>query len=66
MIGHVKRVVADRGFGFLKARDGREFFFHVSGLVNIAFVEVREGMEVSFEEVADSTRGPRAASICVL
>ena len=30
--GTVKRVVADRGFGFIATDDDKEFFFHRSGL----------------------------------
>ena len=26
--GTVKKVVADRGFGFITAEDGKEYFFH--------------------------------------
>ncbi|HEY5487177.1 MAG TPA: hypothetical protein VIK06_05965, partial [Candidatus Limnocylindrales bacterium] len=26
--GTVKKVVADRGFGFIAAEDGKEYFFH--------------------------------------
>jgi cold shock CspA family protein len=30
--GTVKKVVADRGFGFITAEDGAEYFFHRSGV----------------------------------
>jgi len=30
--GTVKRVISDRGFGFILGEDGKEYFFHRDGL----------------------------------
>ena len=30
--GTIKKVVADRGFGFITAEDAKEYFFHRDGL----------------------------------
>ncbi len=30
--GTIKKVVADRGFGFITAEDGKDYFFHRGGL----------------------------------
>src|SRR2546421_12919117 len=30
--GTVKKIVSDRGFGFIAAEDGKEYFFHQSGV----------------------------------
>jgi len=30
--GTIKKVVSDRGFGFIAAEDGKEYFFHRDGL----------------------------------
>ncbi len=48
--GIVKRRVADRGFGFIEADDGRDYFFHISDLhPGLHFDDIQEGMEVDFE-----------------
>ena len=30
--GTIKKIVADRGFGFITAEDGKDYFFHRGGL----------------------------------
>jgi len=62
MTGTIKRLVTDRGFGFLKADDGRELFFHRSGLSGISIYDLVEGDPVTFEEEV-SVKGPRAKTV---
>jgi CspA family cold shock protein len=63
MNGTIKKVTKDRGFGFITAEDGVEYFFHQSELRGgLTFAELREGQRVSFE-VAQSDKGPRAAEV---
>jgi cold shock protein len=60
LAGTIKRLVLDRGFGFIAADDGKEYFFHRSGLdQSIDFDRLDVGERVSFE-VDRSDRGPRA------
>ena len=40
--GTIKRKT-DKGFGFIAAADGTEYFFHQSGCVATSFDELREG-----------------------
>ena len=35
--GTIKRLVSDKGFGFILAEDGNEYFFHQSACVGIQF-----------------------------
>lgn len=50
MHGEVKKKVADRGFGFIRADDGFDYFFHLTDLEGgLDFMDVHEGMFVSFE-----------------
>ncbi len=46
--GTIKKLVADRGFGFIAAEDGKEFFFHRSGTEG-DFDSLRGGEKVTFE-----------------
>ena len=60
--GKIKKLVRDRGFGFISATDGREIFFHQSSLVDINFDALNEEQEVEFE-VEKSPKGPRAVNV---
>jgi CspA family cold shock protein len=54
--GRVKKVIHERGFGFIAADDGTEYFFHISGLdPSLDFDRLLGGEGVSFE----LERGPK-------
>jgi cold shock protein len=58
--GTIKKLVADRGFGFIAAEDGTEYFFHRSGLdPTLNFDTLNGGERVQFE-IEASQKGPRA------
>ena len=61
--GTVKKVVADRGFGFIAADDAKEYFFHRSGVdSSLDFDRLMGGEKVEFE-IEQSPKGPRAAHV---
>jgi cold shock protein len=60
-IGTIKRKV-DKGFGFIAAADGTEYFFHQSSCVGTRFDDLREGQRVSFT-VGQGPKGPRAENV---
>jgi CspA family cold shock protein len=61
--GRVKKVVADRGFGFITAEDGKEYFFHRNGLqASLDFDRLVGGEQVEFD-VEQSPKGPRANNV---
>jgi len=62
--GKIKKLVRDRGFGFISDTDGREVFFHQSGLIETAFTSLNEDQEVEFE-IEKSDKGPRAINVRV-
>jgi cold shock protein len=58
--GTIKKLVADRGFGFIAAEDGVEYFFHRSGLdPSLNFDSLSGGERVQFD-IEPSQKGPRA------
>ncbi len=59
--GTIKRLVRDRGFGFIKDEGGQEYFFHRDA-VEGDFEQLNEGQRVSFDE-EPSQKGPRAGNI---
>jgi len=49
LVGVVKKKVADRGYGFIHAEDGRDYFFHFTDLqTGLEFDEIQEGLQVDF------------------
>ena len=63
--GKIKKLVRDRGFGFISDTDGREVFFHQSSVLEVKFDALKEEQNVEFE-VEKSPKGPRAINIKVL
>jgi CspA family cold shock protein len=62
MQGTIKRVIRDRGFGFIRSSEGQEVFFHRSGLQNLNFDSLKEGDTVEFE-LERGEKGPRAINV---
>ncbi len=61
--GTIKKLVSERGFGFIAAEDGKEYFFHRGGLeAPLDFDRLAGGERVSFE-VEASPKGPRAVKV---
>jgi CspA family cold shock protein len=60
--GVIKRLVSDKGFGFVAAQDGTEYFFHQSALVGASFNSLREGQQVTFDK-GQGPKGPRAENV---
>jgi CspA family cold shock protein len=60
--GTIKRLVSDKGFGFVAAADGNEYFFHQSALNGVSFGELREGEAVTFQ-TGQGPKGPRAENV---
>ena len=61
--GTIKKVVADRGFGFITSSDQKDYFFHRSSLDNsLDFDRLQGGERVEFE-IEQSPKGPRASRV---
>ncbi len=60
MKGKVKFFNEVKGFGFITAEDGNEYFVHSTGLKS--GTAIREGDEVTFE-VEQGDKGPKATKV---
>jgi CspA family cold shock protein len=59
MDGVIKKLMADKGFGFIRGTDGVERFFHRQDCES-PFEEMEEGRSVTFAEGRPGPKGPRA------
>jgi CspA family cold shock protein len=60
--GKIKKLVRDRGFGFVRGDDGKEVFFHRSGLGSTDYDSLSEGDVVEYV-VQEGPRGARAENV---
>jgi cold shock protein len=61
--GRIKKLVSDRGFGFITGDDGKDYFFHRDSVgSSLDFDRLSGGEQVSFN-VESSPRGPRATGV---
>jgi cold shock protein len=60
--GSIKRLVRDKGFGFILAEDGQEYFFHQSAFAQGTFSDLREGQPVTFTK-GQGPKGPRGENV---
>lgn len=59
--GTIKKVIADKGFGFIEGERG-DLFFHHSELKGVTIEELREGQAVDYE-LGQGKKGPCATSV---
>ena len=62
--GTIKKLISDKGFGFIEGERG-ELFFHHSSVQGTPFESLREGQQVDYTE-GRGPKGPRAESVSVL
>ena len=62
--GVIKKIVSDRGFGFITTETG-DIFFHHSAVTDGSFDDLHEGTTVEYQiEEGDSRgKGPRATDV---
>jgi cold shock protein len=66
-VGKVKKIVQEKGFGFISTADGAgDIFFHHSAVANRGFENLSEGQQVEY--TVDNSpnpkgKGPRAGSV---
>jgi len=62
--GVIKKLISEKGFGFIAGDDG-ELFFHHSAVEGGSFEMLQEGQTVEFA-VGSGPKGPRAESVRVV
>ncbi|HQU42698.1 MAG: hypothetical protein B7Z73_02075 [Planctomycetia bacterium 21-64-5] len=64
--GTIKKLVQDKGFGFIKQQGGQDVFFHTSVVTGGQYDDLTEGQEVEFtldQGGGGKGKGPKAASV---
>jgi cold shock protein len=64
--GTIKKIVQDKGFGFISTSDGTDVFFHHSTVADQQFdsLEVGQSVEFTIDNANNKGgKGPRAASV---
>jgi cold shock protein len=61
--GTIKKLVPEKGFGFIAGERG-EFFFHRSAVIEGSFDSLRQGQQVEYQvDQVDRGKGPRAKDV---
>ena len=60
--GRIKRLITDRGFGFIETSNGEDLFFHCSKLRKTEFADLHENQIVEFD-VAQFPQGLQAVNV---
>jgi cold shock protein len=61
--GTIKKLISDKGFGFIKTEEAKELFFHRNDLQGMEFSSLREGQEVEYEPGAGRDGRPQATKV---
>ncbi|HZP94854.1 MAG TPA: cold shock domain-containing protein [Candidatus Limnocylindria bacterium] len=59
--GTIKKLVGERGFGFIAQADGTDLFFHRTAVAGTSFDELSEGQAVTYEKAMDPRRNKESA-----
>ncbi len=62
--GQIKRLVRDRGFGFIRPEGASEdIFFHTSAVTGVMFDDLQDGQAVEFDTEPDPRDSRRSRAI---
>jgi len=61
--GTIRRLIADRGYGFIKTEQEKDIFFHRNDLQGVNFDSLSEGQGVEFELGEDRSGRPNAVGV---
>jgi len=63
--GKVKWFNDQKGYGFISATDGKDYFVHHTSILGEGFKTLKEGANVQFD-IEKTDRGPRAVQVSVI
>jgi CspA family cold shock protein len=63
--GKIRKLIRDRGFGFITVEDGKDVFFHRTALAEGDFDALVEGTSVEFDKQMEP-KGPQAVNVRVV
>jgi cold shock CspA family protein len=63
MTGRIVRILRGQGHGFIRAKDGREVFFHRGDVPAGTFNDLAVDAHVEFDVIEDHLTGPRATNV---
>ena len=63
--GTVKWFNDQKGYGFISANDGKDYFVHHSSIIGEGFRTLKEGAKVEFD-IEKTDRGPRAVQVTLI
>ena len=61
--GTIKKLIGDKGFGFIKTEDAKELFFHRNDLQGMEFSSLKEGQAVEYETGTGRDGRPQAVKV---
>jgi CspA family cold shock protein len=61
--GTIRRLIPDRGYGFIKTEDEKDLFFHRNDLEEVDYNSLTEGQQVEFEIGQGRDSRPQAIKV---
>ena len=61
--GTIRKLIPDKGFGFIQAEEGKDLFFHRNELQGVDFSSLKEGQEVEYETGTGRGGRPQATKV---
>ncbi len=63
--GTIKKLLTERGYGFIRTEEGKDLFFHQSQLKGVDWSSLKEGLEVEYEVGKHRDGRPEAAKVAL-
>jgi len=61
--GTIKKLIGDKGYGFIQTEEGKELFFHRNQLQGMEFSSLKEGQAVEYETGTGRDGRPQAVKV---